>query len=366
MAKCNEKDTSGLGLGKGILKTFKQTLDETPIGNLPAQTFRPTEAEKLVLLNVDDMTQQGRSVTQQDAINVPQEKMEELELNKDQLESAYKQLINIRLIQVEPNQTIIISPEGAPVVEELKKAEAQKAEQEPKQPEMPQGDMGMGDMGMPSGPEGAFGAGPSPNTPMEGINLLRYLNDMSKLLEDTNQDVFTVYKVQGRNIPEVYYGFCRGTSDEAIKSSFFANKGRPGDDGRGVVKLINANGGTEGLEFDVVDRVEDEEKALLRRNEYREEDEHSVTGASYFPATLYKSVQTKHPDVFKQHQERQRRIKGIRSAKTANDVYQQDGFAEADIERAIKQHGFNSVVDDLNNLNPKNFSQKYNIQLRLA
>lgn len=156
-------------------------LNETPIGNLPAQTFRPTEAEKLVLLNIDDMTQQGRSVTQQDAINVPQEKMEELELNKDQLESAYKQLINIRLIQVEPNQTIVISPEGLPVVEELKKAEQQAAEQQPNQPEMGM-DMNMGDMGMPSGPEGAFGAGPSPNTPMEGINLIRYLNDMSKLI----------------------------------------------------------------------------------------------------------------------------------------------------------------------------------------
>jgi hypothetical protein len=41
---------------------------------------------------------------------------------------------------------------------------------------------GMGDMGMPAGPEGAFGGGPSPNTPMEGTDLIRYLNDMSKLL----------------------------------------------------------------------------------------------------------------------------------------------------------------------------------------
>lgn len=152
---------------------------ETPIGNLPAQTFRPTEAEKLVLLNIDDMITQGRHVTQQDAINVPEEKLEDEEINKDQLESAYKQLINIRLIQVEPDQTIVISQEGQPIVQELKMVEQQKKDQEP--PEQPQ-DAGMGDMGMPSGQEGAFGAQQSPNAPMEGLNLIRYLNDMSKLI----------------------------------------------------------------------------------------------------------------------------------------------------------------------------------------
>lgn len=154
---------------------------ETPIGNLPSQTFRPTEAEKLVLLNIDDLTQQGRSVTQEDAINVPQEKLEDMELNKDQLEAAYKQLINIQLIQVEDNQTVTITPAGQPVVEEAKKAEQTKADQEAKD-QPPQPDMNMGDMGMPAGPEGAFGAGPSPNAPMEGINLIRYLNDMAKLI----------------------------------------------------------------------------------------------------------------------------------------------------------------------------------------
>src|SRR5271170_7327766 len=105
-------------------------LFETPIGNLPAQTFRPTEAEKMVLLNVDDMITQGRSVTQQDAINVPQEKMDEEELNKDQLESAFKQLIQIQLLQVEPDQTVVISQAGTPIVQELKLVDQKKKEQE--------------------------------------------------------------------------------------------------------------------------------------------------------------------------------------------------------------------------------------------
>jgi hypothetical protein len=182
MATISNKDTSGLGLGRGILKTFKQTLDETPIGNLPAQTFRPTEAEKVVLLNIDDMIAQGRSVTQQDAINVPQEKLEDAELNKDQLEAAFKQLINIQLLQVENDQTVTITPAGQPVVEEAKKAAQQKADQEAKDQPPPPDMGGMGDMGMPSGQEGAFGAGPSPNAPMEGVELIRFCNEMSKLI----------------------------------------------------------------------------------------------------------------------------------------------------------------------------------------
>lgn len=166
------------------MQTFK--MFETPIGNLSAQTFRPTEAEKVVLLNIDDMIAQGRHVTQQDAINVPQEKLDDEELNKAQLESAYKQLIQVRLIQVEPDQTVVISSEGQPVVEELKKAEAQKAdqEQEPQPNEQPQdqgmgGDVNMGPGAMPGAELGGMQGGAGP---MEGIDLIRYLNDMSKLL----------------------------------------------------------------------------------------------------------------------------------------------------------------------------------------
>lgn len=160
-------------------------LSETPIGNLPAQTFRPTEAEKLVLLNIDDMIAQGRSVTQQDAINVSQEKMDEDELNRDQLESAFKQLINIQLLQVEPNQTVVISQAGVPVVEELKKAEQQadqqKAEQQPAQDPSQMGGMdtgvgGVGDNAMGSSQAGGL------NLPMESFSLITYLNDMSKLI----------------------------------------------------------------------------------------------------------------------------------------------------------------------------------------
>lgn len=164
-----------------VFKTFLQSLDETPIGNLPATTFRPTEGEKLVLLNVDDMTQQGRSVTQQDAINVPDDKLDKAEITKDQLESAYKQLIAVNLLAVEPNQTVVITQQGVPIIDELRKAEQQEAENEPAPQDMPM-DMGTGDMSMP--PAGPTGAMPMGGAPMEGVSLIRECNWWSKLLQD--------------------------------------------------------------------------------------------------------------------------------------------------------------------------------------
>ena len=153
-----------------------------PLNKLSATSFRPTEAEKLILLNIDSMIEQGRKVTQQDAINVSQEEMDEQELDKDQLESAFKQLINIQLISVEPDQTVAVSEQGQPVIEELKKAKEQEDQENP-----PEGqDQGMGgDMGMGQMPGAENMGAPTdggPQLPMEN-SLLRYINDMSKLLK---------------------------------------------------------------------------------------------------------------------------------------------------------------------------------------
>jgi hypothetical protein len=159
------------------MKTFLETMMGQD--TLSATTFRPTEAEKLVLLNIADLIEQGRSVTQQDAINISDEELQEAELDKEQIEGAYKQLINVRLIQVEPDETVVISPEGQPVVEELKKAK----EQEP-QDEAPGGEQ-MPGMEMPGGMPNAMPGADSnaaPGMPMEGLELFRYINDMSKIL----------------------------------------------------------------------------------------------------------------------------------------------------------------------------------------
>ncbi len=170
MAKVSKTDTSGLGLGRGILR-------ETPIGNIAPNTFRPTEAESLIMLNIDDMSTQGRNVTQQDAINVPEEKLKEKEISPDALESAFAQLVKLRMLEIKPDQTIAISQSGQPVIEELKKAE--------QQAELTAGDETKTDTGeLPQNPMGDQSTiqGQSPMPPMESLELIRYLNDLSKLL----------------------------------------------------------------------------------------------------------------------------------------------------------------------------------------
>lgn len=152
-------------------------LTETPIGN--TTTFRPTEAEKLVLLNIADMQEQGRTVTQQDAVNVPKQQPDQANIGEDNLEAAFTQLVKLQLITVNPDQSVEITTTGRPVVDEAKKAQDQEAltQQDQKQtastnpmqqPSVP------GQEQQPS--DYAFGFG-------ESFSLIRDLNDLAKLLE---------------------------------------------------------------------------------------------------------------------------------------------------------------------------------------
>lgn len=151
-------------------------INETPIGN--ATTFRPTEGEKLILLNIADMIEGGRSVTQQDAVNVPPEKLKDMDIGGDNLEAAYAQLVKIGMIQMRQGQTLALSPAAETVVQELKKAEDQEAltqQSDSGQGEQPQAPINGQEMDTIQ--QAAQGQ-PS----MESFGLIRFLNDMSKLL----------------------------------------------------------------------------------------------------------------------------------------------------------------------------------------
>lgn len=172
MAKISKTDTSDLGLGKGILK-------ETPIGNIAPATFRPTEAEKVILLNIADMQEQGRTVTQQDAINIPEEELKEKQIGEDNLESAFAQLVKIGMVAVGSDQTLQITATGQPVVAELKKAadqEALTASSDKSEPagEVPQSNP-PGNMQQPNAMQ-------SPDF-AESFSLIHYLQDLSKLFD---------------------------------------------------------------------------------------------------------------------------------------------------------------------------------------
>lgn len=150
-------------------------LNETPIGNIQSTTFRPSETEKAILLNIADMQEQGRNVTQQDAINISAEKQKEDQIGDDNLEAAFQQLVKIKMVIVQPNQTLALSQSGQTVVDEAKKAEDQEALTQ-------QSDDGHGEdtnpMGSPPPGENPTYAG---NPMGESFSLIKYLNDYSKL-----------------------------------------------------------------------------------------------------------------------------------------------------------------------------------------
>jgi hypothetical protein len=154
---------------------MRKKITETPIGNIQPATFRPTEAEKLILLNIADMQEQGRTVTQQDAINIPDEELEKEQIGDDNLEAAFAQLVKLRMIQTNPDQTLSIGSAGQPVVDELKKAKDQEAMTQ-------QSDSGQGEQPQ-SNPPGNMQQPNAMQDPTfgESFGLIKYLNDLARL-----------------------------------------------------------------------------------------------------------------------------------------------------------------------------------------
>lgn len=155
-------------------------INETPIGNLQPATFRPTEAEKMILLNITDMQEQGRTVTQQDAINISQEELKEKQIGEDNLESAFAQLVKLGMIAVGQDQALQITAAGKPVVDELKKAE----NQEDLTASSDKGAAAPGEQPQ-SNPPGNMQQPNAMQNPdfAESFSLIHYLQDLSKLFD---------------------------------------------------------------------------------------------------------------------------------------------------------------------------------------
>ena len=139
------------------------------------------------------------------------------------------------------------------------------------------------------------------------MKLIKEIIKYCRLHEDLNNlkpgSEYTVYKATGHNTEKTYYGYVKGTGESRIASEFFnrTNSGEsnnPEDEKRGINVLINANGGTEGIEFEELAIVDTEEHAFMLRNEEREADsESSVTGPSYFPGLINRRGQEMHPEI---------------------------------------------------------------------
>lgn len=211
------------------------------------------------------------------------------------------------------------------------------------------------------------------------MKLIKELDTYAKLREDleslstpqVEQAQFTVYKVEGSQTEHVYYGYCRGTSEEAMKASFAQHATENPEEKRGISELVKSNGGTmDGLEFEVVDEVEDEEKAMMRRNEARGEDPQSITGPSFFPAQVWKSAKAKHPEFFAQkeadklaREQATREERLLRKYPTARKAWAAGVFDNSAV-KALKSHP--EALVDLDNLGPAEFSKKYNIKANVA
>ncbi len=345
-------------------------INETQIGNLAPNTFRPTEAESLILLNIDDMSSQGRNVTQQDAINVPEEKLKEKEISPDALESAFAQLVKLRMLEIKPDQTIVISQSGQPVIEELKKAE--------QQAELTAGDNTKTDTGElpqnPMGDQSTIQGQSPPQMGMESFNmsLIKELDGYAKLWEDLDnlqapkQAEFTVYRATANNVEDsdenTYYGYCAGTGEEAIKNSFYEN--HEGEEGRGIVRLIKANGGPEGISFETEIVLDNAVDALRKRNDLRRDDPSSIVGPSNYPGDIYKLAKAKYAHVdaqrAKEKEEKRQRMmyqnKIDRKFGTANKYYNKQ-----DLHQLRLDHGDVPVTLDAYRMKPSDFAHKYGL-----
>ena len=105
MKYISEVQLGALGNGAGI--GGEEATDE-----LNTRTFRPTEAQKVVLSNIQKLAGGGGVITTADAMNVPQEDLESKQLDQSNMEGAFQQLEDIGLIEVDQEGVVVLTPEG--------------------------------------------------------------------------------------------------------------------------------------------------------------------------------------------------------------------------------------------------------------
>lgn len=85
---------------------------EESTNGLNTRTFRPTEAQKVVLANIQSLSGGGGVITTADAMNVPQEELEKKQLDQTNMEGAFQQLEDVGLIDVDQEGIVTLTPTG--------------------------------------------------------------------------------------------------------------------------------------------------------------------------------------------------------------------------------------------------------------
>lgn len=201
----------------------------------------------------------------------------------------------------------------------------------------------------------------------EAISFLKNIAEQAKIKEDIeslNKQLYTVYKAKGPFSDHTYYGYVKGTPDEEImRASFLANKG--GQEGRGVVQLISANDGdVSNIEFTPVKQVQDEPRALMFRNEYREADPESITGPSHFPANIYKLAKERNPEAFANVKQKRILDKAEAQFPTALSAFSHNMFDDAQIKQLAASQPPGEVMNAMRTMTPRQFVDRYQVRMR--
>lgn len=105
MKYISEVQLGALGNGAGIG-------GEESSNELNTRTFRPTEAQKVVLTNIQKLSGMGGTITTADAMNVPQEELDKKQLDRSNMEGAFQQMEDLGLIEVDQEGIVVLTPEG--------------------------------------------------------------------------------------------------------------------------------------------------------------------------------------------------------------------------------------------------------------
>jgi len=148
MKYISEVQLGALGNGAGM--GGEEATDE-----LNTRTFRPTEAQKVVLANIQKLAGGGGVITTADAMNVPQEELEKKQLDQSNMEGAFQQLEDIGLIEVDQEGVVVLTPEGEEEAQQIEDAMPMDGEE----PADFEGDADL-DAELGAGPEDELGGDP--------------------------------------------------------------------------------------------------------------------------------------------------------------------------------------------------------------
>lgn len=206
------------------------------------------------------------------------------------------------------------------------------------------------------------------------MSLISELFYFEKIREDLNnladgkptnvKDEFIVYVASGPNTDKVYYGYCKGDTEEAIKKAFLLHAKASPEEKRGAQYLVDENGGIDNLTFDVVAFAPDEIDAHFLRDKFRKENKgSSVTGPSPFPPKIWKASQERHAPYFSQQKEKELEAKRIAKIdakiskfRTPHDALVAKAF---DKDAIANLRSSQEARDDFSNLSAAEFAKKY-------